>query len=219
MAIELKNWLVYRIHNNTLVPMIKRYCSGRILDIGCGTKPYQKWIEPYVSDHIGIDHLQSPHGNEAIDVYGSAWTLPFADASMDCILCTAVIEHLEEPAQAIAEAFRVLKPGGTALFSAPFIWHIHEEPRDFFRFSRFGLVYLFNKAGFEILNIQALSGFWFTFGQMLVHYIYRFNRGPLRWFGIVPALGLILQILFFGLDRLDKADQWTWMYMLAARKN
>jgi SAM-dependent methyltransferase len=218
MAPELKNWLVHRIHNRILMPMIERYCRGRVLDMGCGTKPYRQMLSPYISTHIGIDHPLTPHGIGAVDIYATAWALPLANASIDCVLSTAVLEHLEEPAKAIEESFRVLKPGGTAIFSAPFIWHLHEEPRDFFRFSRFGLAYLFEKAGFKVLQTEALSGFWFTFGQMLVHYIYRFNRGPFRWLGIIPALGVVFQLFFYGLDRLDKAEQWTWMYTIAASK-
>ena len=49
-------------------------------------------------------------------------------------------------------------------------------------------------------------------------YMYRFNRGPLRWLGIVPACGLLIQGMAYLLDRIDKTEQWTWMYLVVARK-
>jgi len=108
--------------------------------------------------------------------------------------------------------------GGVAIYSVPFIWHLHEEPRDFYRFSKYGLKYLFEKAGFEIVEIKALSGFWITFGQLFVCNIYRFNRGPLKYIPIIPAIGLVIQGVSYLLDRFDKTEQWTWMYMVVARK-
>jgi len=105
-----------------------------------------------------------------------------------------------------------------AIYSVPFIWHIHEEPRDFYRFSKYGLQYLFEKVGFEVLELKALSGFWVTFGQLLVYNIYRLNRDPLRWLRIIDAVGLLLQAIAYGLDKLDKTEQWTWMYMVVVRK-
>jgi uncharacterized membrane protein len=101
----------------------------------------------------------------------------------------------------------------------PFIWHLHEEARDFYRFSKYGLKYLFEKADFELIEIKALSGFWVTFGQLFVYNIYRFNRGPLRFIPIIPAIGLVIQGISYLLDKIDKTEQWTWMYMVAARKS
>lgn len=108
--------------------------------------------------------------------------------------------------------------GGVAIYSVPFIWHLHEEPRDFYRFSKYGLKYLFEKAGFEIIEINALSGFWVTFGQLFVYNISRFNRGPLRLIPVIPVIGLLIQAGSYLLDRIDKTEQWTWMYMVVARK-
>jgi hypothetical protein len=100
----------------------------------------------------------------------------------------------------------------------PFIWHLHEEPRDFYRFTKYGLEYLLSKSGFEICEVRALSGFWVTFGQLLVYNLYRLNRGPLRWFRVIDVVGLALQGLAYLLDQVDRTEQWTWMYMVAARK-
>ena len=218
MARELKNALINRIHDGVLKQFGRRYLKGRLVDIGCGTKPYASLLRPFVTEHVGVDHESSLHCTSAVDVFGTAYAIPASDASFDCAVCTAVLEHLEEPELALRECNRVLRPGGVAIYSVPFIWHLHEEPRDFFRFSKYGLSYLFEKAGFEVLEIKALSGFWVTFGQLFIYNLYRLNRGPLKWFHIIDLVGLVLQGAAYLMDKLDRTEQWTWMYMVVARK-
>lgn len=212
------NILVQFIVQKELARIGRKYASGNLIDIGCGTKPYKKVFEKYVTSHIGIDHECTLHETLNIDRFGKAYTLPVEDEEFDCALCTAVLEHLEEPEKALRECHRVLRRGGVAIYSVPFIWHLHEEPRDFYRFSKYGLKYLFEKAGFEIIEINALSGFWVTFGQLFVYNIYRFNRGPVRFIPIIPLFGLFIQGISYLLDKIDKTEQWTWMYMVVARK-
>ncbi len=173
---------------------------------------------PYVEEHIGVDHESTLHDKSNIDLYGTAYKVPVESGSFDCAICTSALEHLEEPEQALRECYRVLKPGGVAIYTGPFIWHFHEEPRDFYRFSKYGIEYLFEKAGFKILELKALSGFWVTFGQLFIYNFYRFNRGPLRWVPIIPAVGLAIQGISYILDRLDKTEQWTCIYLVVARK-
>lgn len=218
MAKELRNILVNKIHDRELKQCASRYLKGNLIDIGCGTKPYKDLLAPYVTLHIGVDHLASMHEKSNIDQVGTAYQIPADNASFDSAICTAVLEHLEEPEQALRECYRVLKPGGVAIYSVPFIWHLHEEPRDFYRYSNHGLKYLFEKVGFQIIELKALSGFWVTFGQLFVYNLYRLNRGPLRWLRIIDAMGLSIQAVAYGLDKIDKTEQWTWMYMVIARK-
>ena len=218
MAKELKNLLIYQIHDRELERCASSYLRGRMIDIGCGTKPYKRLLAPFVSDHIGVDHQNTLHEKSNIDLFGTAYEIPVDDSSFDSAICTAVLEHLEEPEKAIRECSRVLKSGGLAIYSIPFIWHIHEQPRDFYRFSKYAIQYLFEKCGFEIVELKALSGFWVTFGQLLVYNLYRFNRGLFQWMRLIDAAGLLLQGISYCLDKIDRAEEWTWMYMVVARK-
>jgi len=219
MAREIKNILVHHLFENELKRCAFAYFSGRLIDIGCGDKPYEALLLKHVAEYKGLEHKDTPHDKSKVDIWGTAYHIPVPDASFDSAMCIAVLEHLEEPAAALAECYRVLKPGGLAFYSAPFIWHLHEAPRDFFRYSRYGLDYLFRKAGFEIVELRALSGFWATFGQLLVYNLYRLNRGPLRWLRIIDGIGLLLQLFFYVLNRIDKTEEWTWCYAVVARKN
>ncbi len=218
MAKEIKNFLINHILDRQLKQFASEYFSGCLIDIGCGKKPYKNLLAPYVTKHIGIDHQDTLHDKINIDRFGTAYEIPADDGEFDSVLCSAVLEHLEEPELALRECHRILKQGGVAIYTVPFIWHLHEEPRDFFRFSKYGLKYLFEKSGFEIIVLKALSGFWVTFGQLLVYYLYRFHRGPLRYFPIIPVVSLVIQGICYLINSIDKTEEWTWMYLVVARK-
>jgi len=216
MGGPLKNVLIRRVETNALSAVAHR-ARGRMLDIGCGEKPYRTLFAPYVSEHVGLEHDVTIHSLGGADVIGSAYEMPFDDASFDTVLCTWVLEHLEEPFMALREARRVLKPGGLAIYEVPLFWHLHEEPRDFFRYTNHGLTHLFETTGFEIETLEALSGFWVTVGQLSVYYIYRFNKGPMRLLPVIPLLGLMIQLLAGILDRIDRAELWAYGYLVVAR--
>lgn len=217
---EMRNWLVYGIVNRELRRALSVYAKGKLLDIGCGDKPYQGMAAPYVQEHIGLDHPGTLHDASRAELIGGAYDIPLDDDSVDTVLCTAVLEHLEEPEKALREAYRVLKEGGYAIYTVPLFWHLHEEPRDFYRFTKYGLRYLFEKSGFDIVELTPLSGFWVTFGQELVYYMWRFRGGgrynPLRL--LIPALGLLIQALCYLLDKIDSSSSFTWMYLVVAGK-
>lgn len=197
-----------------------KYARGIIGDIGCGDKPYEDLFSPYVEKHIGVDHKDTLHDKSQIDLVGTAYDIPVEAESFDTVLCTAVLEHLEEPDKAIKETYRVLKKGGYAIYTVPMFWHLHEAPRDFYRFTKYGLRYLFEKNGFEIVELKPLSGFWVTFGQELVYYLWRFRgRGKLNplWWTILIG-GTIIQRICYLLNKIDHSEEFTWMHLLVARK-
>lgn len=214
-----RNWLVRALHDDALadaVPLL----HGRLADIGCSDKPYAQLVAPHIDQHVGIDHADTPHAHAAPDISASAYAVPEPDGAFDSVLCTAVLEHLEEPAAALSEAHRLLAPGGVAVYTAPFIWHLHEAPRDFFRYSRFGLEHLFTQAGFVDIDLQPLSGFWVTGAQLLSYKLYRYKKGR-PWLRFIPLPGLAANLAQFAgllLDRVDHAPDWTWMYLVTARK-
>ncbi len=217
-----KNLLIRSLGDKALTDAIPKYLRGTLLDIGCGGKPLAGLggspIARHITKHIALDHPGSLHDISALDLFASAFALPLAEGSVDSVLCAAVLEHLEEPESAIGEAFRVLKPGGMAVYTVPFIWHLHEEPRDFYRFTKYGLRYLFEKKGFHVLELTALSGFWVTFLQLLVYKLFALNRGPLRYIPVIPVLGLVIQGIGYLLNRLDPNEKWTWAYLIAVEK-
>jgi SAM-dependent methyltransferase len=135
-------------------------------------------------------------------------------------MCTDVLEHLEEPSDAIAEAKRILKPGGFAIYTVPFFWHLHEAPRDFYRYSKYGLQYLFEKNGFEIVELKALSGFFVTFGQELSYFLMNFRGrskfNPLWWF--IPISVNCIQLFAYLLGKIERNEDFTIEYIIVVKK-
>ena len=217
---KFHNWLIFLIVGRDLKKRLAQYASGVMVDIGCGEKPYQKMAAAYVQKHVGVDHSDTFHNKSRIDLVGTAYKIPYGNESCDSILCTAVLEHLEAPDLAIAEAFRILRSGGYAIYTVPLFWHLHEEPRDFYRYTKYGLEYLFEKNGFEIIEISALTGFCVTFAQELVYYIQRFRKGrwlnPLWW--TIPFISTIIQVLGYLLSIIDHSEGYTALYIAVVKK-
>jgi SAM-dependent methyltransferase len=160
------DWLVRRGLVKVIAYAAKHYASGALLDVGCGGKPYERCFSPYVRSYVGLD---TPASTLSLaDVVGFADNLPFEDCCFDTVLCSSVVEHLAAPQKAIEEMFRVLRPGGHLILTAPQMWHLHEEPWDFYRYTIFGLRHLVQDAGFEILRETSYAGPWSMLGVFFI---------------------------------------------------
>lgn len=84
------NWLVYKIMYQTFEAAAKKYAKGRMLDIGCGEKPYQTMFAPYINEHVGVDHEETFHDKSNIDRFGTAYDIPFDDELFDPYLIERV---------------------------------------------------------------------------------------------------------------------------------
>lgn len=152
------------------------FISGRVLDVGCGQKPYQSLFQS--TEYIGLDVEATGHDhvNEQIDVYYDGTLFPFEDNHFDSLICNQVLEHVATPTTTLSEIHRVLKPQGYALLTVPFLADEHEQPFDFYRYSVFGLKYLLETYSFEIIksvklnqNIALVSAhFWNTYWHKLL---------------------------------------------------
>lgn len=210
------NWSVRRM-NRDLVMRYAPACHGELLDVGCGERPYEPLLAPHVTSYVGLEHEATPHSRARVDVWGRADALPFSDASFDTVVSFHVLEHTEVPERVLSEAYRVLRPGGTLLITTPFLWGIHEAPRDFFRFTSYGLEQLVGAAGFELVALEAFCGFWATAALRLSYYIARRgDRRLLRW-ALVPALAAI-QAIGLGLDKIDLDETDTAGYLTLAQR-
>jgi len=194
------------------------YASGRLLDIGCGRKPYRDLFAGRVTHHIGVDFPVTAAGAAAADVYADSTALPFADVAFDTVLSTQVLEHLPEPKAMLREACRVLRPGGHLILTAPQTWGLHEEPHDYYRFTCYGLRYLAEACGFGVDYIKPRGGLFALIGQLLINDYYR--RRPWRQSGRLRRwLGIALVWIFAHLETLYSNRSDTLGYVMVMHKN
>lgn len=155
------------------IKLLSHYIDGKVLDVGCGKKPYQKLFK--TREYIGMDVEQSghTHKNEDIDIYYDGNIFPFEDNTFDSAISNEVLEHVFNPNDHLKEICRVLKPNGKLLISVPFLWDEHEQPYDYARYSSFGLCYLLENNGFKIIeHKKSVSDIRVIF-QMINTYIHK----------------------------------------------
>lgn len=148
-------WLVYRLEEKKCKVVIDE-CSGLVLDVGCAESTLKPQINLTGADYVGLDYFVTAtewYGCTP-DVYGDAHTLPIQEGAIDTVLLLNVLEHLENPIEVIEEIFRVLKVGGKLVLDVPFLYPLHDAPRDFHRWSIFGLKDTLESAGFKVENID-----------------------------------------------------------------
>jgi SAM-dependent methyltransferase len=146
---------------------------GRLLDVGCGDKPYEAIFRPFVSEYIGIEHAAVFNTTGAAsaarkpDLTYDGDTLPFEDGSFDTVLSIQVLEHTPHPQRLLGEMARVLKPDGLLIVSAPFSFRLHEEPHDYFRYTPHGLRSMCADAGLEVTETWQQGTIWAVMGHKL----------------------------------------------------
>ncbi|VEP13231.1 conserved hypothetical protein [Hyella patelloides LEGE 07179] len=133
----------------------KSYLHGHLVDLGCGNVPYYEWYKDRVDKVTCIDWPQSNHEAKYVDVFANLnQSLPLEDSSVDCVFSTSVLEHISEPLVLLKEISRILKQDGYLILSVPFLYHLHEEPFDYYRYTPHGLKHLAEKASLEVVLLK-----------------------------------------------------------------
>jgi SAM-dependent methyltransferase len=165
--------------------------EGTVLDFGCAEMPYRRLFE----ECIGADLPGNPRAEIEIKPDG---TLPLEDESVDSVLSTEVLEHVEDPQTYLSECFRVVRAGGRMLLSTPGIFVWHPDPVDYWRWTSQGLRFEIERAGFEVIHFEGIVGL-VAAGLQLVHdgIAYRLPRR------VQPAFALLMSGLYALADRVE----------------
>lgn len=148
-----------------------------VLDVGAGEAPYRELFDH--CEYLTSDWEQSGHERAADSrIVTPADGLTLADASVDAVLMTQVLEHLPEPGAALQEAARVLRPGGGIFLTVPFVWELHELPFDFWRYTPSSLEHLLIAAGFGKIEIKPRTDCFTTLAQLLRNVGSAMGRSP-----------------------------------------
>jgi len=149
--VEMRQFYKYegKLATHPIIEFIDKHsitCHGKLVDIGCGSKPYMKYFSN-IDEYIGVDL------SNGADIVANAKSLPIASNSVDAVLCNQVIEHDAEPNKILKEISRILKRDGILILSAPQMGRLHGEPNDYliFRFLNSLITWEKDTLGYNII--------------------------------------------------------------------
>ncbi len=193
--------------------------GARLLDAGAGETRYRPLfpLQRYIAVDLAVGDATWNYGS--LDAVADLVRLPFRDQSFDAAIHLVTLEHLSEPACALAELARVLRPGARVLMVVPQDWEVHQPPHDYFRYTRFGLEYLLRKAGFEIVQMEAAGGYFRLMSRRILNGLQFFAR-RFRWlfFPLAALVAAPVALAAPALDLLDRERNFTLGYLCTARK-
>jgi SAM-dependent methyltransferase len=194
--------------------------GARVLDAGSGEAQYQHCFAR--QRHTGVDLAvgDATWDYSKLDAVADLTALPFRDATFDSAIHIVTIEHLREPARALREIARTLKPGGVLLIAAPHEWEVHQAPHDYFRYTRYGLAYLLESAGLKVTEMRPAGGYFRLLARRQLNGVQFFSGGP-RWLLFLPAEILLVPaaLILPFLDFLDRDRYFTLGYLCKAQKH
>ena len=216
------NWLVYDIGDRVLEKLVPLY-KGVLYDLGAGESPYKEFFLQHADRYVAVDWSGSFHETKADIAADLNKPLPIESEVADTVVSLSVLEHLCEPQLMLEEAFRILRKDGAMVLQVPWQWWIHEAPHDYFRYTPYGLDYLFKRAGFADIKVEPQAGFFTTITLKMNYFSCRLIRGPKP---VRMLLRVVFSIFWYVGQKLapllDKLDQ-NWEleapgYFVTARK-
>jgi len=214
------NWLA----NHKIIAALERvrtHARGELLDVGCGSKPFAPLFAGRVQRYWGSDLRASRYlGQARPDAFATAEEQPFRSGTFDTVLGLSMLTYLPEPGRMIREAHRLLRPGGVLILEFTQMVPLHDEPHDYFRFTRYGAEHLLREAGFEPVEFVPVGGLMARVGLSTIAGLNRVNRGPLRILLEIPVriLYVVLQLGFELLDRVFFDPREVLAHVVVARR-
>ena len=151
-----------------LLKEIKKNASqakGVLLDVGCGSSPFEAYFLKHVDKYLKHEHPEAAKSNITYDYLSELPKISTPDSSIDTVISFSVLEHVSKPFETLKEFKRILKKDGLFLISVPQYWHLHEEPHDYLRFTKYVLKEEIERLDFKILYMKEIGKSFALVGQ------------------------------------------------------
>jgi SAM-dependent methyltransferase len=194
--------------------------GARVLDAGAGEVRHARYFTR--QRYCGVDlAVGDPKWNyNRLHAVADLTRLPFASGCFDAAINIVTLEHVRQPESVLREMARTLAPAARLLAIVPHEWEVHQSPHDYFRFTRYGMLYLLESAGLIEIEIRPVGGYFRLMARRLLNGL-QFFTGGMRWLGFIPAALLLVPpaLLIPYLDFLDRDRNFTLGYICTAKKS
>jgi len=192
----------------------------RVLDAGAGEARHAELFadQRYVAVDLAVGDVGWNYTR--LDAIADLCALPFRDAAFSAAINVVTLEHIHDPARALGEIARTLRPGARLLLAIPQDWEVHQAPHDYFRYTRYGIEHLLRQAGMEPVRIEAAGGYFRLVSRRLLNGL-QFFKGGWRWLLFLPAAACLgpPALLLPLLERLDREKNFTLGYICEAQRS
>lgn len=185
---------------------------ARALDFGCADRPYRPLL-PVGAEYVGADLP----GNAAADVeIGEDGRIGVPEGSFDLVLSTQVLEHVEDPDAYLTECNRLLRGAGWLLLSTHGMMYYHQDPEDYWRWTRVGLEKVVREHGFEVVATRGVLGLAAAALQIIQDgcywYVPRLLRRP---FSVIMQAAIVLADRLY--PKVNRANNCLTIALLARK--
>ncbi len=192
---------VYYGQYKITLPLAKQYAKGYFLDLGCGDLPFKNELVELVAYYDTLDFFPRTDALTYIEDIQNMTTVP--SERYNSAICLEVLEHVPDPFRAVREIYRVLAQESVLIISVPHLSRLHDEPHDYYRYTRYGVRYLLEQAGFKVIHLVERGGLFSFLGHQVSTFI----------LGMIWSVPIIRHIAWFLnawlVTRLcHQLDQW-----------
>jgi len=189
---------VWRFGQDRRLALIAKYApleGRRILDAGCGVGMFVQKLQRSSAEVYGVEldaERAVEAGRESPGIAcASVERLPFPDDTFDAVLSHEVLEHVADDRRAVAEAVRVLRPGGRLLVFVPNRWWLFETHGVYWR------------GHYHFGNVPLVGYLPNLLRDRLAPHVRAYTRGGLlRLFAGLPCRLIVHTVIFPGYDKL-----------------
>ncbi len=203
-----------------IVEGVREFAAGLqpgacVLDAGAGEGQYREYFagQRYVGVDLGIG--DAGWNYQGLDCVADLLRLPFGERAFDAFVSVVTLEHVVDPRTAMAEMARVARPGAVLYLVVPHEWEEHQQPHDYWRFTRYGVKQLCESTGWSLEKIEPGGGYFRLLSRRLMNGL-QFLPG---WLMPLVALVVAPVALVVGwCDGLDGQKNYTLGYICLARR-
>lgn len=209
--------VLYGLHE-ALSRKMSTCIRGTVLDAGCGYAPFRRLLEQFSDRYESLDQKQFLNDQTHMADIQSMDAIP--SGRYDAILCSEVLEHLPRPEAALREVHRLLKSDGVLILTVPYLSRLHDEPHDYYRYTRHGLRYLLESHGFRGIEIERTGSYFSFLGHQVATCLIgtTWHLPGIRWISVVLVAGLVTLPSRLA-DRLLGSERLPLGYIAIARRH